>query len=146
MRRTSATSTTIAAATPREKKKKKEAGEETSFTFSALGELLSAIARESKHLAGEIVEKKRIECRVLVFDLVPRAMHSIWSALHFIVGGLIAVILSIELALAFDASVVFFTGPLCLIGCRRLMTPTEIDDERLRRRAAREERRGRIIR
>ena len=125
MRRTiSATSTTIAAATPRgkKKKKKKEAGEETSFTFSALGELLSAIARESKHLAGEIVEKKRIECRVLVFDLVPRAMHSIWSALHFIVGGLIAVILSIELALAFDASVVFFTGPLCLIGCRRLMT------------------------
>ena len=138
MRRTSTTSTTIAAATPREKKKKKQdAGEETSFTFSALGELLSAIARESKHLAGEIVEKKRIECRVLVFDLVPRAMHSIWSALHFIVGGLIAVILSIELALAFDASVVFFTGPLCLIGCRRLMTPTEIDDERLRRRAAR---------
>ena len=100
-------------------------------------ELLGAIARESKNLAGEIMcVEKRIKCRVFVFDLVPRAMHSIWSALHGIVGGLIAVILSIELALAFDASVVFFTGPLCLIGCRRLMTPTEIDDERLRRRAA----------
>ena len=100
-------------------------------------ELLGAIARESKNLAGEIMcVEKRIKCRVFVFDLVPRAMHSIWSALHGIVGGLLAVILSIELALAFDASVVFFTGPLCLIGCRRLMTPTEIDDERLRRRAA----------
>ena len=124
----STTPTTIAAA-----------AENTTTTENFL-ELLGAIARESKQLAGEMmcrcVEKKRIECRVFVFDLVPRAMHSIWSALHGIVGGLIAVILSIELALAFDASVVFFTGPLCLIGCRRLMTPTEIDDERLRRRAA----------
>ena len=108
----------------------------TSTTPTTTLELLGAIARESKNLAGEImccVEKRNIKCRVFVFDLVPRAMHSIWSALHGIVGGLIAVILSIELALAFDASVVFFTGPLCLIGCRRLMTPTEIDDERLRR-------------
>ena len=124
MRRTNTTNTTTREKTT----KKKEAGETTSSGA------LRALARESKKLAGEIVE--RIECRVLVFDLVPRAMHSIWSALHAIVGGLIAVILSIELALAFDASVVFFTAPLCLIGCRRLMTPTEIDDERLRRRAA----------
>ena len=52
------------------------------------------------------VEKKRIKSRLRVRSGAARDA-SIWSALHGIVGGLIAVILSIELALAFDASVVF---------------------------------------
>ena len=99
---------------------------------------VDAFARESRALSRELffVLQKWIRVRALVFDALPRAMHAVWSFLHFIVGAMIAMSLSISLARAFDVSVVFFTLPLCFLGCGRLMTPTEIDDERLRRKAA----------
>jgi len=99
---------------------------------------VDAFARESRALSRELffMLQKSIRVRALVFDALPRAMHAVWSFLHFIVGAMIAMSLSISLARAFDVSVVFFTLPLCFLGCGRLMTPTEIDDERLRRKAA----------
>ena len=95
--------------TPREEEEEEvEALRRDQLYVFGFTELLSAIARESKHLAGEIVEKKNAECRVLRVRSGRRA-RCIRSGprSNFIVGGLIAVILSIELALAFDASVVF---------------------------------------
>ena len=75
--------------------------------------------------------------RPVVFDTFPRAMHSIWSIFHVIVGALICTSAAISLAFAFDVSAMFFTMPLCFLAVGgRLMTPTEIDDERLRRKAA----------
>lgn len=129
-----------------EKKKKKRRGDDDRFfpppTAAALVLFLrsyvDAFARESRALSRELffMLQKSIRVRALVFDALPRAMHAVWSFLHFIVGAMIAMSLSISLARAFDVSVVFFTLPLCFLGCGRLMTPTEIDDERLRRKAA----------
>jgi hypothetical protein len=128
------------------KKKRRQSDDDRFFTPNALSLLflrsyVDAFARESRSLSRELffVLQKSIRVRalvVLLFDALPRAMHAVWSFLHFIVGAMIAMSLSISLARAFDVSVVFFTLPLCFLGCGRLMTPTEIDDERLRRKAA----------
>ena len=130
-----------------EKKKKKKQNDDDRFypppplaaaLVLFLRSYVDAFARESRALSRELffVLQKSIRVRALVFDALPRAMHAVWSFLHFIVGAMIAMSLSISLARAFDVSVVFFTLPLCFLGCGRLMTPTEIDDERLRRKAA----------
>jgi hypothetical protein len=127
-----------------EKKKKKQNDDDRFFPpplaalVLFLRSYVDAFARESRALSRELffVLQKSIRVRALVFDALPRAMHAVWSLLHFIVGAMIAMSLSISLARAFDVSVVFFTLPLCFLGCGRLMTPTEIDDERLRRKAA----------
>jgi hypothetical protein len=128
-----------------EKKKKKQNDDDRFSPPPPLAALVlflrsyvDAFARESRALSRELffVLQKSIRVRALVFDALPRAMHAVWSLLHFIVGAMIAMSLSISLARAFDVSVVFFTLPLCFLGCGRLMTPTEIDDERLRRKAA----------
>jgi hypothetical protein len=128
-----------------EKKKKKQNDDDRFSPPPPLAALVlflrsyvDAFARESRALSRELffVLQKWIRVRALVFDALPRAMHAVWSLLHFIVGAMIAMSLSISLARAFDVSVVFFTLPLCFLGCGRLMTPTEIDDERLRRKAA----------
>jgi hypothetical protein len=127
----------------KKKKKKKQNDDDRFYPPPAaalvlfLRSYVDAFARESRALSRELfLVLQSIRVRALVFDALPRAMHAVWSFLHFIVGAMIAMSLSISLARAFDVSVVFFTLPLCFLGCGRLMTPTEIDDERLRRKAA----------
>ncbi|CAL6279318.1 unnamed protein product [Bathycoccus prasinos] len=119
-------------------KKSRRADDDDRDSYS----ISNAILEESMKLCSELrsyvyfaFSLKSI--RLVVFDTFPRAMHSIWSSFHVIVGALICTSAAISLAFAFDVSAMFFTMPLCFLAVGgRLMTPTEIDDERLRRKAA----------
>ena len=119
-------------------KKSRRANDDDRDSYS----ISNAILEESMKLCSELrsyvyfaFSLKSI--RLVVFDTFPRAMHSIWSSFHVIVGALICTSAAISLAFAFDVSAMFFTMPLCFLAVGgRLMTPTEIDDERLRRKAA----------
>jgi len=92
-------------------------------------EILSCL----KRIKREFEEKlENTNTEKILIERIPYYVHLTWTVIHFVLGLMIVIVISLALSLAFEVSWGFFTLPICCFGCRRLLSPTDVDDERLR--------------